>query len=58
MISFSLIKKNPLLGKYLPSMLQPIKLESFLEENKLLIERLEMAYSDQKFCLASNNCLS
>lgn len=47
MISFSLIKKNPLLGKYLPSMLQPIKLESFLEENKLLIERLEMAYSDQ-----------
>lgn len=47
MISFSLLKKNPPLGKHLPKMLQPIKLESFLEENKLLIERLEIAYSDQ-----------
>ena len=47
MISFSLIKKNPSLGKHLPNVLQPIKLESFLEENKLLIERLEIAYSDQ-----------
>lgn len=47
MISFSLIKKNPPLGKHLPNVLQPIKPESFLEENKLLIERLEIAYSDQ-----------
>lgn len=46
MIFFPQIKKN-LSGKHLPNMLQPIEVESFLEENKLLIERLEIAYSDQ-----------
>lgn len=46
MIFFSQIKKN-LSGKHLPNVLQPVVLESFLEENKLLIERLEIAYSDQ-----------
>lgn len=46
MIFFLLTKRN-LSGKHLPNMLQPIELESFLEENKCLIERLEIAYSDQ-----------
>lgn len=46
MIFFSKIKTNPS-GKHLPNMLQPIDPEAFLEENKLLIERLEIAYSDQ-----------
>ncbi len=46
MIFFPQIKKS-LSGKHLPNVLQPIELESFLEENKYLIERLEIAYSDQ-----------
>lgn len=46
MIFFPQIKKS-LSGKHLPNVLQPVVLESFLEENKLLIERLEIAYSDQ-----------
>lgn len=46
MISFPLIKRKHS-GKHLPNMLQPIELESFLGEKKLLIERLEIAYSDQ-----------
>lgn len=46
MIFFPQIKKNHS-GKHLPKKLQPIELSSFLEENKLLIERLEIAYSDQ-----------
>lgn len=46
MIFFPKIKRNPS-GKHLPNILQPIELESFLEENKFLIERLEIAYSDQ-----------
>ncbi len=46
MIFFPQIKKS-LSGKHLPNVLQPIELESFFEENKCLIERLEIAYSDQ-----------
>lgn len=46
MIFFPQIKRNHS-GKHLPRMLQPIESETFLEENKLLIERLEIAYSDQ-----------
>ena len=46
MISFHLIKRASS-GNHLPKILQPIKIELFFEENKLLIERLEIAYSDQ-----------
>lgn len=46
MIFFPQIKKS-LSGKHLPNVLQPIELDSFLEENKYLIERPEIAYSDQ-----------
>ena len=46
MIFFPQIKRNHS-GKHLPRMLQPIESETFLEKNKLLIERLEIAYSDQ-----------
>lgn len=46
MIFFPQIKRSHP-GKHLPNMLQPIDIESFLKENKLLIERLEIAYSDQ-----------
>lgn len=46
MISFHLIKRASS-GNHLPKILQPIEIELFFEENKLLIERLEIAYSDQ-----------
>lgn len=46
MIFFPKIKTDPT-AKHLPNMLQPIDPVAFLEENKLLIERLEIAYSDQ-----------
>lgn len=46
MMFFPQIKKSTS-GKHLPNVLQPVVLESFFEENKLLIERLEIAYSDQ-----------
>lgn len=46
MISFHLIKRASS-GNHLPRILQPIEIELFFKENKLLIERLEIAYSDQ-----------
>ena len=46
MIFFPQIKRSQT-GKHLPNMLQPIDIDFFLKENKLLIERLEIAYSDQ-----------
>lgn len=46
MISFHLIKRASS-GNHLPKILQPIEIELFFEENKLLIERLEIAHSDQ-----------
>lgn len=46
MISFHLIKRASS-GNHLPKILQPIEASLFFKENKLLIERLEIAYSDQ-----------
>ena len=46
MISFHLIKRASS-SNHLPKILQPIEIELFFEENKLLIERLEIDYSDQ-----------
>ena len=46
MFSFHLIKRASS-GNHLPKILQPIEASLFFKENKLLIERLEIAYSDQ-----------
>ena len=47
MISFHLIKRASS-GNHLPKTLKPIEIALFFAENKLLIERLEIAYSDQE----------